>query len=79
MQRILLQKYVAENFSDYDLLEFCDDGYTGTNFERPGMQEMLEFIKVRRFIWDFREEMKQSNVLTILTEYWLRQGSTLVI
>ena len=45
MQRILLQRYVAENFSDYDLLEFCDDGYTGTNFERPGMQEMLELVR----------------------------------
>lgn len=42
MQRILLQKYVAENFVDYELSEFCDDGYTGTNFERPGMQAMLE-------------------------------------
>lgn len=45
MQRILLQKYVAENFTDYELSEFCDDGYTGTNFERPGMQAMLERIK----------------------------------
>lgn len=32
MQRILLHRFVAEKFSDYDLLEFCDDGYTGTNF-----------------------------------------------
>lgn len=45
MQRILLQNYVAENFADYELLEFCDDGYTGTNFRRPGMQEMLERIR----------------------------------
>ncbi len=45
MQRILLRKFVAESFSDYDLLEFCDDGYTGTNFERPGMQNMLELVR----------------------------------
>ena len=45
MQRILLRKFAAENFSDYDLLEFCDDGYTGTNFERPGMQNMLELVR----------------------------------
>lgn len=45
MQRILLRKFVAENFSDYDLLEFCDDGYTGTNFERPSMQNMLELVR----------------------------------
>lgn len=54
MQRILLQKFVKEHFfgksstdfyADYNLLEFCDDGYTGTNFERPGMQRMLEMVK----------------------------------
>lgn len=45
MQRILLRKYAADNFSDYDLLEFCDDGYTGTNFDRPGMQSMLERVR----------------------------------
>lgn len=45
MQRILLKKYVVENFVDYELFEFCDDGYTGTNFERPGMQAMLEAIR----------------------------------
>lgn len=24
MQRMLLQRYVAEHFKDYDLLEFCE-------------------------------------------------------
>lgn len=48
MQRILLRKYAAENFSDYDLLEFCDDGYTGTNFERPDMQNMLELVRASK-------------------------------
>ncbi len=45
MQRILLEKYVAESFADYELIEFCDDGYTGTNFDRPGVQEMLERVR----------------------------------
>lgn len=45
MQRILLRKYAEENFADYEIVEFCDDGYTGTNFERPGMQEMLKKIR----------------------------------
>lgn len=45
MQRLLLQRYAAEHFSDYELLEFCDDGYTGTNFARPGMQAMLDLVK----------------------------------
>lgn len=45
MQRVLLQKYAAENFTNYELHEFCDDGYTGTNFRRPGMEMMLEKIR----------------------------------
>lgn len=45
MQRVLLRRYIEENFVDYETVEFCDDGYTGTNFERPGMQEMLERIR----------------------------------
>ena len=45
MQRMLLRKFVAEKFSDYELSEFCDDGYTGTNFERPGAQKLLEQVR----------------------------------
>lgn len=45
MQRLLLKKYAAENFKGYELVEFCDDGYTGTNFDRPGMQQMLDRIR----------------------------------
>lgn len=45
MQRVLIKRYIEENFVDYELAEFCDDGYTGTNFERPGMREMLEKIR----------------------------------
>lgn len=45
MQRLLLQRYASEHFSDYELLEFCDDGYTGTNFDRPGVQALLSMVK----------------------------------
>lgn len=44
-QRALLRRYTEENFADCETVEFCDDGYTGTNFDRPGMQEMLERIR----------------------------------
>lgn len=45
MQRILLKGYVTEHFTEYELLEFCDDGYSGTNFNRPGIQSMLEAVR----------------------------------
>lgn len=44
-QRQLLHFYVAEHFENYELLEFVDDGYTGTNFNRPGVSELLDKVK----------------------------------
>ncbi len=45
MQRMLLRGYAREHFPDGELREFCDDGYTGTNFERPGVQRLLEEVR----------------------------------
>ncbi len=45
MQRMLLQSYAQENFPDADVTEFADDGYSGTNFNRPGMQKLLDQVK----------------------------------
>ncbi len=42
-QRALLLDYVRshEEFGGWNILEFCDDGYSGINFERPGIQKLL--------------------------------------
>lgn len=40
-QRLLLRKYVDEHFPETEVAEFVDDGYTGTNFERPAVQRLL--------------------------------------
>lgn len=41
-QRLLLREYVY-NHDDLvgDIVEYIDDGYTGTNFNRPGFERML--------------------------------------
>lgn len=45
MQRLLLRDYAMEHFPEAGIREFADDGYTGTNFDRPGMQALLEAVR----------------------------------
>lgn len=45
MQRALLKEYAAAHFVDYELLEFVDDGYTGRNFDRPGIAGLLRMAR----------------------------------
>lgn len=49
-QRSLLREYVSghADLSDSEILEFCDDGWSGTNFERPAVKELLEQVKHRQ-------------------------------
>lgn len=46
-QRNLLHDFVKRKpeFADSTVLELCDDGYSGTNFERPAIKELLEMAK----------------------------------
>lgn len=43
-QKAILSKYVKENHFSNPLF-FVDDGYSGTNFNRPGWSELLEKIE----------------------------------
>ncbi len=46
-QRRILEKYVIEQ--GFELVDtYIDDGYSGTNFNRPGVQRLLEDAKVGR-------------------------------
>lgn len=46
-QRYILQKYVNQNleFAEFQKKEYVDDGYSGRNFERPGIKELLQDVK----------------------------------
>lgn len=45
-QKILLNEYVREKqLNDYLIEEYIDDGYSGTNTNRPAFQRMIEDIK----------------------------------
>lgn len=42
-QRKLIYTYISNNddFLEYEVIEFVDDGYSGTNFNRPAIKELL--------------------------------------
>ena len=46
-QKKLLHSYVRSNneLSGYEVVEFTDDGYSGTNFDRPEVSRMLDMVK----------------------------------
>jgi DNA invertase Pin-like site-specific DNA recombinase len=45
-QRLLLDRHIDSlEMDDVEVLEFVDNGHTGTNFERPGVQELLELVR----------------------------------
>ena len=46
-QRTLLQRYV-DTHGFTNIRFFVDDGYTGTNFNRPAMQELLALVEAGR-------------------------------
>ena len=46
-QRLLLQQYaLSKGWNIYDT--YIDDGYSGTNFQRPGFQRMISDAKAKR-------------------------------
>ena len=42
---LVLNEFVSSmpEFTDAEVLEFIDNGYSGTNFERPKVQELIEW------------------------------------
>lgn len=49
MQRILIRKYIASHFAEYEVMEYQDNGFPGTNFNRPGVQRLLEDARNEKF------------------------------
>ncbi|MCI8577747.1 MAG: recombinase family protein [Lachnospiraceae bacterium] len=49
-QRKLIQRFVSQDpeLSQYKIVEFCDDGFSGTSMDRPGIQKLLSEVKKNR-------------------------------
>lgn len=49
MQRILIRNYIASHFEEFEVMEYQDDGFSGTNFNRSGVQRLLEDARNEKF------------------------------
>lgn len=46
-QRKMLMEYISNDveLKGQEVAEFCDDGFSGTNMDRPGVQELLDQVR----------------------------------
>lgn len=49
-QRAIIDYFLKQHpeFDGYEVVEIKDDGYSGTNFDRPGMKQLLELVRQRK-------------------------------
>lgn len=76
-QKIILQKYAAEN-DFHNTQTFIDDGYSGTNFERPAFREMMALVEGKQvgtiLVKDHSRLGRNYLVIGSLMERFLKTG-----
>ena len=66
-QKLIVDNYLKEH-NEYKLVDYyIDDGYSGTNFDRPEFQRMLEDIK-NKLIEIINEKLNLSNITRLELE-----------
>lgn len=69
-QKELLRSYVKNN--KFNLVkEYVDDGYSGTDFERPGFQSMLEDINNKRINCVIVKDLSRLGRDHVMTGYYI--------
>ena len=72
-QRDIIDNYIQEHEELYDIGEYVDDGYTGTNFNRPGFQRMLKDIEEEKIDCIITKDLSRFGRDHIDTGYYLER------
>jgi DNA invertase Pin-like site-specific DNA recombinase len=73
-QRQILDAHIADTFEyDAEVLEFVDNGYSGTNFERPRIQELLDMVRAGQIDCILVKDFSRFGRNIVETGYFIEQ------
>ena len=59
--------------TDAEVLEFIDNGYSGTNFERPKVQELIELVRANQIDCIIVKDFSRFGRNSIETGYFIER------
>ena len=69
-QRIILRKYAEEN-GFMNCSEYIDDGWSGTNFDRPDFQRMMEDVEAGKINCIITKDLSRFGREHVMMDYYL--------
>ena len=72
-QRSIIVSFVEKHKDMVIYKEYCDDGYTGTNFERPGFERMLKDVENHMIDCIVVKDLSRLGRNYVMTGYYLEQ------
>ncbi len=74
-QRLILREKAMSlpQWENAEILEFVDNGYTGTNFERPAMQELLSLVQAGKISCILVKDLSRFGRNSIETGYFIER------
>ena len=74
-QHLALNEFVSSmpESTDAEVLEFIDNGYSGTNFERPKVQELIELVRANQIDCIIVKDFSRFGRNSIETGYFIER------
>ncbi|MGL6200400.1 MAG: recombinase family protein [Lachnospiraceae bacterium] len=71
-QRKVIDRYIADmDIENAEILEFVDNGHTGTNFERPAVQKLLDMVREKQIDCIIAKDFSRFGRNAIETGYFI--------